>query len=465
MSSLFDYKRQKQGVPKQPKGEGPSLFQHRREKDALNPAINQAAGPFPFENENDLEREIERSSARTLSRMGETIAGFPGDVANFIQGFTGGKEKIPLPTSAQLQAKSEQLTRGYTKPQTKFEESTDEFVKDVANISMPGGRIFKAAGRFKGILSNTARIIGLPLVGQLAKEGVKELGGSEGRATAAKVGSMVIIDLLLNRGKGGAKGYATRMLDEAEKSIPQGTKVNVGALEAALNNLESSLQKGGGSPSKVKAFEQINEVRKRITNGELDPTEFPALRRAVNDTLDQLGGFNIEMPIPVKKRTIANLNDVKKEIIKAGEDYGRTQNPKFLQLWSEGNEALTAIAKSNRIANLIEKYFGGKFKSIAAKTLFGLSGPGALGGLHFIKPSAVAGTAGLAAIPAAAYQGLKLIERFRNSPALQRYYTNVLKNAAAGNSKVMVQNLSLLDKKLAEEEKKERQLIEKHLND
>ncbi|MCE5316142.1 MAG: hypothetical protein LLG04_02105, partial [Parachlamydia sp.] len=94
---------------------------------------------FPMEGENDLDREIERNVARGTSRIGETIAGAPGDVLSMIKGFIG---DLPiggvigefLPTSKKLQDTSEKASLGYTKPQSLGEEKSDEILKDVASF-------------------------------------------------------------------------------------------------------------------------------------------------------------------------------------------------------------------------------------------------------------------------------------------------------------------------------------------
>ncbi len=78
----------------------------------------------------------------------------------------------------------------------------------------------------------------------------------------------------------------------------------------------------------------------------------------------------------------------------------------------------------------------------------------------------IAGIAGLAAKagPGAAfgaaaayggYQGIKVLHQIINSPTLRKYYTNVLKEAAAGNIAGTTRNLKALDINMAQEDQNE----------
>lgn len=415
--------------------------------------------PFPFEGENDLEREIERGSARSLSRVGESMLGSVGDLQNFVKDVTGMESPLfglQASTTKQFQEQSEKLTKGYTKPQTAFDESVDEYMHDVGSFMLPGGGA-------KGPTRQIIRTIGVPLVANLAREGIKKYGGSEGQQTAGKIGAMVISDLLFHRfTEGGAGKMISGLFNEVGQSIPQGAKADVPGFLNSLNTLKQTLQRGGTTPTTTKALTKIDEILNKISNGQIDAVEFPAFRKTINDAITEYGGWNIEVPPSLKDQAIRNLNQVKSEVIKAGEDYGKTQNPRFLKAWQDANEASAAYQQSNRISNYIQKNFGNKFKSVATKALFGLGGTSALGlGAKFI-PGATAGGSVLGGVALAGYNAIKYFTRVKNSPVLRKYYTNVLKEALKGNATAMNQNLSKLDAKLAEEEKKEKELVEKY---
>ena len=68
---------------------------------------------FPYENENDLEREIERNQAQITSRILESYAGLPGDFQSLIGSLTGlDQEKVPF-TSEESAEKGLQEGEGF----------------------------------------------------------------------------------------------------------------------------------------------------------------------------------------------------------------------------------------------------------------------------------------------------------------------------------------------------------------
>src|SRR5947208_10514680 len=71
--------------------------------------------------EEQLQKDIDRNTARSTSRIGEAVLGAPGDLYSFVRGLFGLEQNI-LPTSSQLKRLSESATQAYTKPQNEFEE-------------------------------------------------------------------------------------------------------------------------------------------------------------------------------------------------------------------------------------------------------------------------------------------------------------------------------------------------------
>lgn len=401
------------------------------------------------------EKDVERHQARQLSRMGERVLGLPGDIYQFLNTITGGKgEEFPLPTSASLKEKSERLSQGYTKAQNEFEEKTDEIMGDIASMAIPGASNY-----------SLVRNLGIPIVANLAKEGLEGLGWQDKNSSYAKMGTMIVGDLLLNRGRGGARGLGNRLLQESEQSIPRGATTSASKLENAINTLEQDLSRGGSSPSKTRALTKINEVRDRINNGMIEVSELPAFRKSINEMIEELGGWGVELPKGIKTKAVNNLNQVKKAIIETGIDYGTYQNPTFGRAWQQGNEALAAVNQSNVISNFIKKNFGNPFKSTSTKLLFGLGGTSAAAiGTKFAPAASIlsGGTAGALSL---GYQAYKIAHRVWNSPVLRRYYSNVLNASARGSVGQMSANMAALDKKIAEEEKKEEIKIKKLLRD
>ena len=388
---------------------------------------------FPFEGENDLDREIERNIARGTSRIGETILGLPGDLYSFAKGLFGQNPETNLPTSESLKKLSEKATLGYTKARNEGEEKSDEVLQDIASFMIPG------AGKY-----NLVRNIGIPIVANLTKEGLK-YSGNEKIADAAKIGTMVALDLMNLKG-GGAKKFAGNLFNESEKLIPEGATLKSNNLQKGILSLEKSLESGGSAPSTEKALKKVNEIQSKIKNGEIEIKELIDFRKNINEIKSELGGYEVQLPKAIKKKAIANLDNVKSEVIKALNEYGSIQNPAFLKLNKSANEAYAAYESSNKISEFIKKTASSTLKTPLLKTLFGL-GTG-LG--TYAYPAAIAKSA-IGAIPVVAgYESYKILHQVIQSPTLRKFYGNILKGASTGNASQVIKNMKALDKGLIE---------------
>lgn len=262
-----------------------------------------------FISDEQVEKDIERSSARTLSRIGESFIGVPGDVASFLTGLFGDEQNI-IPTSKKLKNLSEKATGGYTKAKNKTEESFDEIASDIGTMAFPGG------GHY-----SLARNIGIPVVGNLVKEGLKYKDAGEKYQAYGKVGTMIALDLM-SRNTGGVKKYVDYLYKKAEESIPRGVYISAVNLEKSLNALEETLTAGGKRPTTSKAIEKLSEIKNEIKNGKIDAKRLAAYRPSINEIIEEVGGFNFEIPKKLKPQTIRNLNNVKNEVIKTLDQYG-----------------------------------------------------------------------------------------------------------------------------------------------
>ncbi len=389
---------------------------------------------FPYEGENDLDREIERGIAQGTSRIGETVLGLPGDLSNFVRGIFGDESETNLPTSKSLREKSEKYSLGYTKPKDEFEERGGELLQDIASFMLPG------SGKY-----NFLRNIGIPVVANLAKEGVKYLG-SEKLGDSAKIGTMIVLDLMAHKGKG-AKAYAGNLFNESEKLIPEGAILKSSSLEKSLSNLEKSLSSGGSAPSKEKALKKVSEIQSKMKNGEIEVKELIDFRKNINEIKSELGGFKIDLPPAIKKKAIANLDLVRNQVVKSLEEYGSKSNPEFLKLNKAANESYAAYENSDKIASFIKKTVKDSVRSPALKGILGLSG---LGGVY--AAPAIASKGALAAVPIyAGYQSYKVLHQVMNSPTLRKFYGEILKGAASGNASQVSRNVKALEKEFEED--------------
>lgn len=392
---------------------------------------------FSNEDENDVQRDIERSQAQLTSRGIEAIAGLPGDLINFGASLFGFEPD--LPGSQKLKEFSENITQGYTKPKNEFEEAVGETFQDIALMALPGAKHY-----------SFARNLGIPLIGNLTKQGLKYGNADEKSQAYAKIGTMIALDLLSQR-QGGAKKYVDSIYEKARNSIPEGETTYIGNLKKSIDILKKELSAGGSRPTTKKSLEKISELKDEIKSGFIEVKRLAAYRPAINEIIDELGGFNLEVPKKLKPQAIRNLNKVKGEIIKSLDNYGEKFNPEFLKYNQSANEAHAAMQKSNLIANFLKEKIPYSPQSKSVQTLFSYAPVAATAGLAKLSaPAAVGAAAGLAG-----YQGIKVLHRVMNSPTLRKYYTATLKSAAAGNVPQATKNLKALDLRLQEENNKE----------
>lgn len=384
----------------------------------------------------EFERETERHQARNMSRFLESTVGLPGDIASFVTGLFG-KEQNVLPTSKKLQEFSEKVTKGFTAPRNELEKFGDDIFKDI------GGMLFPGATQY-----NAARNIGIPIVGNLIKEGIHYAGADEKNAAYTKMGTMIVLDLLSQRSGmgGGAKQYASNLYNKAEELIPEGAKADAKNLQKHLSKLKESFEMGGERPSTVKALKKISEVENDIKDGQIGMKNLLAYRRSINEVIEELGGYNVELPAKVRQRAVNNLQDVKKATIEASNDWGKNHSPQFLKLNKSANEAWAAIENSNKVTKFIQKH-AGKYANPLTKTLFGIT-PVAGGAQAVLAPPTLAATGALSA----GYNAYKILSRAKNSKALQKYYANIIKGALAGNASQVSSNMIALNKGMQEAE-------------
>ncbi len=435
------------------------LEKSRERRKGILPNKKEETTEFPFEGENDLEREIERSQARTTSRIGETILGATGDLINFIANLVGENPIINLPGQQDFQNVSEKVTLGYTKPQTEFENKTDELAKDVGSLLIPGGASY-------GVWRN----LGIPIVANLAKEGIKAKGGEGKTAQYAKAGIMLGLDLLGGRlNQGSAKNYAGRLMNEAEALVPQGASINSRPLMNELNTLERQLTSGGtNDPTAAKALSEIKELRKMSVANHIPVKRLIDARKTMNKIIEDMGGFEYFFKPKIKSQIISKLNQVKNKTVDAVTDWGRRSgNSQFIDKWHNGNEAFSVAARSEVVGNFLEKNIGSFSKAPLVKGLFGLGGAGA--GIHHLASGASklgisAATIGAsAAIPI--YEGAKIIYQVAKSPNLRKYYMNIINAASYGNLDQVTRNANALEKELQKEKSKNRKIAEEIIKD
>lgn len=410
---------------------------------SLKPKDQQQQEKPSFESDEDLDREIERNQAMITSRMLERLFGTFG---NAYQSSPDAIKKInPLnflykriPTEKKLREFSEKASGGYTKAKTPFEEKVGETAADIAYYATAGGG--------KTLLGTSARLLGIPIAGQLAKEGIELAGGSEKTQEYGKLGTMLMLDLWgLKKGigGGGAKKFGEKSLQEAEKAIPEHAVAEVNVFQKKLKKLKDVFTGGITGPHTNEALRAIDEIEGHIHKGYMEASKFPQMRRDINKLIENMQGFTLEgPPKSIRRAAVENLNEVKKSLIQAGNRWGRGQSPEFFQKWREGNEALAVYHRSNDIARFVSK--ATKIKNPVLKVLMGVHG-------YQHPVSAIATQAVKKGVEIATRFPTAMIYRFMNSKVLRKLYTNVLKEAGRGNAGAVESGIAKLEKEMKKE--------------
>jgi hypothetical protein len=209
--------------------------------------------------EESLLGSVVRNTTRTGVRIGETVAGLPGDIASLGIGLGDiasqkllGKPFLSsaqqyLPTSDKIRKKITEpfeekfLPEGYLTPQSPGEILSDEFFSDIASLVTPipfmsSGKTIKNA--LKGALGTAA-------AGSIAKWGAQKVGAPEGVQSGVKIGTMFLSSL---GGPGSTKRYIDSLYARAG---------NLGSHHpefATIQKEANSLREGLESSTKVGSF-------------------------------------------------------------------------------------------------------------------------------------------------------------------------------------------------------------------
>jgi len=414
--------------------------------------------------------QARRISGQQIARGGETVLGYPGNLKksvgqarDYIESLFGVPEEERLskkgeetfgkpekgsieefafnpPTSAEIRETgtkkvAEKLTGDteYLEPRTKEEEASGEFTQDLTSMFMPGTRRLNWLTR-----------IGAPIAGNLTKQGVKFLGGSEETAEKAKLGVMLMSTLA---SQSNPAEFSRNRIAQAKNMIPETATVSSGPLARRLRPVYNYINSGlRNVPSAARTREIINDLADQSRTGRINMRSLMKARDDVNELINDAGGFDVHPD--VRDRTVNNLNRAKRAIIQTIDENMSARFPQAAELYRTGYEASAVTHTSNAISNFLEKRFGRTLASVGARLLF----PAATGGAALIGPKAlVATTIGLPL-----YQTGKVMYRVANSPTLARYYQDVITSSTLGNTAAMVKSLSKFDKAMLKEEEKEK---------
>lgn len=393
---------------------------------------------------------LARGATRVASRIGETVLGLPEDLRQLAGGIgikaaealTGYEAPFTrqqlakgqvLSSSSDIRKELAERTGGYTEPQTPGEEKADEFITDVAMLGLP----------IKGKIP-FQRAIGTAIAGHLSKEGIVKFGGGETAQDLGKIGTFFLAGLI-TPGKT-AKTFSDNLYKQRDAILPAGADVDATVLNHRLNALKKDLLKGTPTAAEKAVLAPVEQLLEKTVGGRIAVDELTTSKRQINKLIGEVISKEGVKPKDAKQLFKTLGRDIEETI----EIYGKHQNPEFLKLHKNANEAHGVLEESKKITRFIHNKVPGSGK-LAASLLFE--------GYHW-GPQAVVSTLGAAGAGYSAAKAAELVMRINNSPVLRKYYLGVIKNSAAGNAAAAAKNLKALNSKIEKEDPEMYKILE-----
>jgi hypothetical protein len=388
----------------------------------------------PYDDEDYLEREIERNIAQFTSRQIEGIFGLPGDFVSLVGRLTGlDQKKVPLseeesieqglepgqgfkmerkepslPTSSSLRKKSEELSSGYTKSRNEFEEKVGNVVQNVTARHIPIGR------------TNIFSRFMTPLAGEGVELGAKKLGLNEDNATKLNYATQVGLDLmqLSNPSK------VTSDLYNQARQQAQGLSLNASPISNRISQLKDKWIKEVRSTDNP-GVRVLEDIEKAASNGRYTAEQLMDARRRVNTVRQDLGHFSVGGGARSSGKKA--LNEVDEILNDALEHLGKSK-PDFIKSYRDAAQAHRAIQQSNTISDYLSKNYTDGFLSKSAPLLFATAShiPSSLQGMT----KTAIGAAKTATMAYPIYKSGQTLWRVFNSPKLASHYANVIGSAS-----------------------------------
>lgn len=300
------------------------------------------------------------------------------------------------------------------------ESAVGETIENFASLVAPGaalkgtGSALSKIGKSAEWINKAAKILGITpkmaasssIIGNAAKVLTKNIGGSEGEANAAKVGTQILAGLLTPQL---ASRSVTQMGKQLEQQIPEAAVIATkGPFRTAIDKLYNTLGK-----SEIAGAKPLRDALVKIDGPTANVKELLALRSqlaeaAASPSLNTL----LKDTIPQATKVINNglLNYARK----APGEIGKII-PKYLDL---GN----AVNQQSVVLGFAKKHIGKLTGS-----MYGMSRLGRMLGLRDTKSTAILGTA------LAGGQIEKILKMATASPEFANNYLGLTK-AALGNS-------------------------------
>jgi hypothetical protein len=397
---------------------------------------------------------VGRQAGRTGARVAETVLGAPRALGEFGEmlipeklikkgaekvglkepvekGFEFAKKYAPyklFPSSEQVREFNKDIFGTKLEPKNEWEAKADEAISDFTALTLP-----LPGSKFK-VLKPAMLALG----GNVAKEIVGRMGGSEKEQTYTKLGTIFAGSLINPKS---AQKLATDLYSNAKAARPIDAKVSAQNLERSVDSLEKQLMKGDPSAtSKRKTLDLIKDLKSKIQNNDIEIEELEQFKRDINEARSGLYE-NFKTDKVGRKAAKRNLDTVSKFVDNSLKEYGR-QNPQWEAFYRPANEVHGAIAQSRRVRNYIER-IAKKYGMHAILPALGIG--------HFGGIAGITGAAGTAAVGGAALLGGEIAVKLAKSPTLRKHYMNLINSAVKEDAVAVQRNLELLKKEMDKE--------------
>ena len=394
---------------------------------------------------------FKRHVARTGSRIGESIVGFPGDFVKFVQHMADKLPEVPtgqpnalqelgrkglekLPTSEDVKQFSEQYTKGYTKAQGPGEEFGDEIASLTGTLMIPARDPRKFTSFLTALGKNLPGAVVKSTAVKGAGKGAELLGAGPKTKMATEMGMLFLTGLI---GGKTANQYVSEKYQAAKSSIPKGDIVPTNRFLGGLNNIEQELSKGVMTPTKAEVLTPLRELKTKASGGGMLAEDLVQSYHDINERLNAKKLFD-ELSKGERQVLRTRYDMLRNEVRDTINDYGK-KNPDFLKEWSEANQGYATIAKSRKVSDFISRNKGkipSHLGAVFATELF--TG----------HPQAAALTVGGAGAAYGAVKMGELLYKVSKSPVLRQHYLNVIEAASSENLPALIKNLELLDKEI-----------------
>tara|TARA_R110000868_G_scaffold300582_1_gene560993 strand:+ start:1576 stop:2895 length:1320 start_codon:yes stop_codon:yes gene_type:complete len=377
---------------------------------------------------------LARKAQRYALRGGEAVAGLPGDVIQGVRGAVqstagideeedlnfaqkGARQLMEaFPGSEELRAKSAESFPG-AEPQSEFEEVEDEFAGDALTLGLPLG-----GGKSK-IAKKLLRGIGTSAFGNMTKQGIKAMGGSEMAQEGGKMGSILFAGMF---GKGrGVKNYIKDTYKKASEFVPPGETFKYPTNK--LNKAAKILGTGAMNDAKQEAQSFLDQIKAKSVNGIMsvdDAVQFDKdIGRAIRGAgKDKAKAFNLQQ-----------VHDANREALDVYGDSNKAWN----DLYKDAKMAYAGIAQSEDMKAFLRKNANLKNLTYGAALL----------GMEEMKiPGHAALKLGSLGAVASGYFAKEMGKRLVKNPALRKYYQNVLTASISQNKAMLSRNLAGLER-------------------